>query len=116
LKVKKTMKNYINSGTNLGLIAGAALASGQGLKTGTLFGVVQDTAAIGELFTLVRVGHFEMVKNAGESFAVGDKIYWDDTDKNVTKTSTSNTVIGAATAVAATADLVADVLLDGVIR
>jgi predicted RecA/RadA family phage recombinase len=83
---------------------------------GALFGVVQETTAIGGEYVLVRNGVFELTKAAGAAWAVGDKLYWDDTAKAVTKTATSNTLIGAATAAAASGAVLGDVLLDGTIR
>jgi hypothetical protein len=43
---------------------------------------------------------------SGQAWAVGDKVYWDDTNKRFTKTSTSNTLAGYAVAAALTADVV----------
>lgn len=45
-------------------------------------------------------------KVSGTAFAVGDKLYWDDAAKNVTKTATDNTAIGYAIEPAASADTV----------
>lgn len=43
-------------------------------------------------------------KNAGEAWSVGDKLYWDDTNKEFTVTATANTLAGYAAEEAASAD------------
>ena len=40
------------------------------------------------------VGVFDLTKVGSQAWAVGEKIYWDDTAKEATKTATSNTLIG----------------------
>jgi predicted RecA/RadA family phage recombinase len=116
LEVSEKMKNYIQPGNNLTLVATAAVVAGQGLLVGSLFGVVQGAAAIGAEFVLCRQGVYELPKTAGTAWAVGDKLYWDDTAKEVTKTVGSNKLIGVAVAVAASAATVGEVLLDGAAR
>jgi predicted RecA/RadA family phage recombinase len=49
---------------------------------------------------------------AGENPSAGARLYWNDTNKNVTTTSTSNTAIGYARAAKTTADTTVDVLLE----
>jgi predicted RecA/RadA family phage recombinase len=39
---------------------------------------------------------FDLKKVGSQAWAVGDKIYWDNTAKQATKTATDNTLIGAA--------------------
>lgn len=43
-------------------------------------------------------------KAASEAWVVGDKVYWDDTAKDLTKTSTGNTLTGYVVRAAASAD------------
>jgi predicted RecA/RadA family phage recombinase len=42
------------------------------------------------------VGVFDLKKTASQSWTVGDKVYWDNTAREVTKTGTGNTLIGVA--------------------
>lgn len=110
------MKNFIQPGHNLTLIAAAALVGGQGLKVGALFGVVQGDAAEGEEFVLCRTGVYELPKATGTAWAPGDLVYWNNTSEKATKTETDNTLIGAAVAAAVSGDTLGLVLLDGAIR
>lgn len=107
------MKNYIQAGANLSVIATAAAAAGAGVKEGSLFGIAQaDVEAAGSV-TIVRKGVFSVAKVSAQAWTIGAKIYWDDTAKLFTTVSTSNTLVGAATAVAANPSSTGDVLLTG---
>ena len=109
------MKNYIQPGNTLTLTAPYAVASGDGLLVGSIFGVASGTAAVGESVEAALTGVYDLKKVASQAWAAGDKIYWDNTAKNTTKTLTSNTLIGVATeAVAGGAtDLIGRVRLNG---
>lgn len=48
--------------------------------------------------------------DTGAAWAVGDKIYWDDTAKKFTKTSTSNTLVGYALEAKLSADAVSGLI------
>ena len=110
------MKNYIHPGQNLTLTASADLKSGQGLLIGALFGVVQSAVSAGEAFVLCRGGVYALPKATGAAWAEGDKLYWNDTAKELTKTASGNTLVGAAVSVAIAEAAVGEILLDGVIR
>ena len=74
-----------------------------------------EVAAVGEAVETAVEGVYDLKKVASQAWAAGDKIYWDNTAKNTTKTLTSNTLIGVATeAVAGGAtDLIGRVRLNG---
>jgi predicted RecA/RadA family phage recombinase len=110
------MKNFKQSGDTVTLIAAAAVASGAGILVGSIFGIATNAAAIGEEVEAKRTGVFTVAKNSAEAWAVGDKVYWDDTAKVFTITNTADTLVGAAYAVAANPSAIGTVLLDGAIR
>jgi predicted RecA/RadA family phage recombinase len=60
-------------------------------------------------------GVYDLKKVASQAWAAGDRIYWDNTARQTTKTLTANTLIGVATeAVAGGAtDLIGRVRLNG---
>lgn len=109
------MKNYVQPGNTVTLTAPYAVTSGDGLLAGAIFGVAAGAAAIGEAVEAALVGVYDLKKVASQAWAAGDKIYWDNSAKNTTKTLTSNTLIGVATeAVAGGAtDLIGRVRLNG---
>lgn len=90
------MKNYVQPGKTITLAAPYPVSSGDGLLVGAIFGVATASAAIGETVEAALVGVFDLKKAASQAWAVGDKVYWDNTAKETTKTATSNTQIGVA--------------------
>jgi predicted RecA/RadA family phage recombinase len=109
------MKNYVQPGNTITLTAPYAVTSGDGLLVGSIFGVAAGTAGLGDPVETALEGVYDLKKVASQAWAAGDKIYWDNTAKNTTKTLTSNTLIGVATeAVAGGAtDLIGRVRLNG---
>ena len=109
------MKNYVQPGNTITLTAPYAVASGEGLLVGSIFGVAAGSAALGETVEASLGGVFDLKKVASQAWAAGDKVYWDNTNKEATKTATSNTLIGVATeAVAGGAgDVIGRIRLNG---
>ena len=90
------MKTYVQPGNTITLTAPYAVSSGDGLLVGSIFGVAAGTAALGEAVEAALTGVYDLKKVASQAWAAGDKVYWDNTAKEATKTTTSNTLIGVA--------------------
>lgn len=90
------MKNYVQPGKTITLTAPYAVAAGDGLLVGAIFGVAIAAAANAEPVEAALAGVFDLKKVGSQAWAVGDKIYWDNTAKETTKTATANTLIGVA--------------------
>lgn len=102
------MKNFVQPGETLTVTAPAGgAASGDPVLIGALFGVAAFSAAEGRQLEIVTEGVFDLPKEAGQAFAIGDKLYFDDTTKLLTSTATGNpwvaTAVAEALASAATA-------------
>lgn len=110
------MKNFIQKGDTISVIAPAALASGQGVLVGALFGVATNAAAQGASVEIKRTGVFELPAVTADTGALGAKIYWDNTARKLTTTATNNTLVGCLAAAKDGDDTTAVVLLDGVVR
>lgn len=91
------MKNFVQPGNTITLIAPYAVASGDGLLVGSIFGVAAGTAALGETVEAALTGVFDITKIGSQAWTAGARIYWDDTNKRATNVATSNTLIGVAT-------------------
>lgn len=91
------MKNYVQPGNTITLTAPYAVASGDGLLVGSVFGVAAGDTANAETVEAALIGVFDLKKIASQAWSAGDKIYWDNTNKVATKTASGNTVIGVAT-------------------
>jgi predicted RecA/RadA family phage recombinase len=110
------MKNLIQKGEIVTATAPYALSSGQGVKAGSLFGIVATDAAIGGSIEVARKGVFDITALTTDSGQQGAKVYWDDTARRITTTASGNTLVGCLAAPKTSADASARVLLDGAIR
>lgn len=108
------MKNFVQPGDTITVIAPVAVNSGDGLLIGALFGVAVATAAIGDTVEIVTTGVVDLPK-AAVAITQGAKLYWDNTAKNVTTTVGTHTLIGCAIVAAAIGDASVHVRLNGVV-
>lgn len=96
------MKNFVQDGDVLTLTPAAAVASGVGYLFGTaLFGVATGDVASGAAGEFITEGVVEIAKTSALAIAVGDRLYWDATNKCVNKTTASQECVGVAVAAAA---------------
>lgn len=107
------MQNFKQQGDVVAVTAPYALASGAGCLVGHIFGVAMAAAAISTTVQIKRSGVFTLAKTTSEAWTVGAILYWDDTNKKLTTTATSNTRVGVAMAAAGSSDTTGDCLLDG---
>jgi predicted RecA/RadA family phage recombinase len=109
------MKNFIQRGETLTLTAPYAVSSGGGALVGSIFGVAVTDVASGEDGEFQVAGVFDLVRETGATtgWSQGALIYWDNTNKRVTKTSPSNKLIGVAVRAAADGDATGRVRLNG---
>lgn len=94
------MRNYVQPGDVVTVPAPAAVASGDGVLVGGLFGIAGTDAASGDLVEIKLVGVYDMPKTSAQAWTVGADIYWDDGAGVATTVSTDNTLIGKAVEVA----------------
>lgn len=96
------MKNFVKKGNVLTLAPGAAVASGVGYLFGAaLFGVATNDVANGASGEFITQGVVEVGKTSALAISVGDRLFWDATNKVVNKTSTAQQCVGVAVAAAA---------------
>lgn len=105
--------NMISDGATITITAGGAIASGDGVLEGSIFGVAHDAAASGEDVVLNLCGEYTLPKTSAQAWTLGARIYWDDGNSECTTTATSNKLIGVATAVAANPSDTGTVRLNG---
>lgn len=108
--------NYIQPGDVLTLAAPYAVASGAGMLVGGIFAVALAAASNGANVQAQRGGVWTLPKLQADDVSVGAKLYWDNTNKRLTLTSSGNTLVGAAIAAAGTSATTVSVLLDGAVR
>lgn len=96
------MKNFVMTGDTLPLAPGADVAAGVGYLFGTsLFGVAAEDVKNGEVGSFVVEGVVEIAKTSALAISVGDRLFWDATNKVVNKTTTAQQCVGIATSAAA---------------
>jgi predicted RecA/RadA family phage recombinase len=88
------MKNSVQQGDVVSVIAPANVASGAGVLVGSLFGVAVAAALSGAPLELQVVGVVDLPKATGQSWTAGQLLYWSGT--NVTNVASTNKLIGAA--------------------
>ncbi len=107
------MKNFLQPGEVLDLTAPSTLTGGSGALIGSIFGVAKSDVTSGSVGQFLLRGVVSLAKATGAAWSQGDLIYWDNTAKNCTKTSSGNHLIGAATAAALSAATTGNVALNG---
>ena len=108
------MKNFIQPGDSLTILAPAAVASGAPVVSGVLFGVANHAAALGAPLTIETRGVFELPKISAQAWTQGQAIYiTPGTGLCTTATTTGNLFIGTAAAAAVNPTATGIVRLNG---
>ncbi|HEY4698126.1 MAG TPA: DUF2190 family protein [Gallionella sp.] len=106
------MKTYIQEGDILTLTPAAAVASGVGYLFGTaLFGVAVSDVVISTPGPFCTEGVVEIGKTSALAISVGDRLFWDATNKVVNKTATAQQCVGIAVEAAANPSATVKMLL-----
>lgn len=108
------MENYVHDGEVMPLTAPYDRTSGQGALVGALFGVATVDVLSGVEANFQVLGVVTLNKTSAQAWTQGALIYWDNTNKEATTTSTSNTRIGCAAAAAANPSSTGNVRLNGI--
>lgn len=109
------MKNFVQAGVILSLSAPYAVASGDGLLVGSIFGVATNAAANGAPVEAY-VGPSVMALSclSTDTGTVGAKMYWDNTNKRLTTTVGANSLVGVLVVAKLAAETTATIRLNGV--
>ena len=95
-------KNFKQEGGTLMLTPAADVASGTGyLFSAALFGVALTNVTNGTSGPFATEGVWELPKTSALAISVGDRVYWDATNKVVNKTTASQECVGVAVSAAA---------------
>lgn len=93
------MKNLVQQEGNLITVIAPSggVVSGTGVLIGdALFGISTVTADAGASVEIVTEGVFTLAKTSTAVIAIGDIVYWDDTNKVVNVTATGQVPVGVA--------------------
>lgn len=106
------MKNFVQNGDRIQFVAGAATASGAGVKIGVRVGVAVGDVANGATGVAAMEGVFTLPKLSTDVVAIGVLLYWDDTNKRLTVTASGNTQAGYAQSAAGGTVSTVDIMLN----
>lgn len=108
------MKNFVQKGHVLDLDPGATVPAGTGCLFGqALFGVAAVDAVSGTKSSFVVSGVVDIAKTGGLAVSVGDRLYWDATNKVVNKTATAQQQVGVCVQAALAGDTVVRMKIGG---
>ena len=108
------MKNFVQHGDLVTIIAAAAIASGDLVRVNSLVGVAATSAAIGESTELKTTGVFDLPKTSAQAWAAGNPVYMiAGSDLLTNVPGTGNFLVGVATAAAVNPSAVGRVRLNG---
>lgn len=110
------MRNFVQNGDVVTVLAPYAVFSGQGVLVGAVFGIAATDAANGAPVEIKRRGVFDVAALGTDAGAQCAKIYWDNTARRLTVTATNNTLVGALADAKLNGDATARALLDGTVR
>ena len=110
------MKNYIQAGGNLTVIApSGGVVSGGLYKVGAIIGVAATTEVAGDPVVLKTEGVFDLKKTSAQAWAVGDPVFMNTTTRDLTNVSATGLVlVGLATEVASNPSSTGACRLNGV--
>ncbi len=108
-------RNHIQPGRVLTVPAPTGgVLSGAPVLIGSLFGVAQHDAEEGAALEILTEEVVELPKAAPLAVGIGDRLFWNTTDKVLDKTATAQLCVGIAVLPAASADTVVRVKLGAV--
>lgn len=86
----------IQDGGVIDYTAGGTIANGDVVPLTDRIGVALDDAVSGDVISLALEGVFQIDAKTADTFAIGTVVYFDDSNREVTTTSTDNTPAGIA--------------------
>ena len=108
-------RSFITEGEVISAPAPYDRNPGEAALFGSLVGIALNKYLSGETGQWAVCGVHEQKKTTAQAWSIGAKIYWDNTAKEFTTTSTSNTLAGWAYAAAVNPSTVGQVRLNGTV-
>lgn len=107
------MNTFKQDGANLTVTAPYAVTAGMGVIIGNLFGVALHDAANGAPVTIRRKGIVTIAKTSALAISIGDRVFFDSTNKVVNKTTVAQICVGVAVSAAVNPSSTVDIDLIG---
>ena len=110
------MKTFVQPGNSLAVAVPyvGGVTAGQGILVGALFGIAATDGAQNATIEAATQGVFDVTKEPALAITAGARVFWDNTNRRITTTATSNFQVGIATQAALAADTTVRVWLNRV--
>lgn len=108
------MRTQTQSGNVITVAAPYDVASGAGAKVGSFFGVATSAALSGAPLELILTGAYSLVALGTDTGSIGTKMYWDDTNKRLTTTSSTHMFVGSLLEAKTSGPTTATIRLNGI--
>ena len=110
------MRNFVQPGDSLAVAVPyvGGVTAGQGILVGALFGIAATDGAQNATIEAATQGVFDVTKEPALAITAGARVFWDNTNRRITTTATSNFQVGIATQAALAADTTVRVWLNRV--
>ncbi len=95
---KKGFAEYVQRGNNIDFTAADGAEYMQVVPMPDRIGIAMENIQPGGTGTVTLVGVFRLPAATGTELQAGEKVYWDSTNGNITKTAESNVPAGYAIA------------------
>lgn len=109
------MKNFVQRGSTLSLLVAAAVAAGEAVLVGKIFGIAVFDVPAGEVGEFETAGVYQLPVLPADVAAQGAPLYWDADDERLTVTAAGNTRVGVAVEAKAAGAAMALLKIDAVI-
>lgn len=93
--------NQVQEGRTITVTAPYNTTVGLGVAIGALFGVARTAVSSGAAVEIATEGVFTLAKTSALQIDIGDRVFFDATNKVVNKTTTSQFCVGVAVSAAA---------------
>ena len=88
------MSNYLHPGNTLILAAPYEVNGGDCVQIGAIFGVAKSWASHGEKVEIITTGVFDIRKCPRQKCEIGEKLYWDAKNREITNVNSGNYFVG----------------------
>lgn len=106
------MRNFVQPGNVIDLVAPYAVSAGDGAQVGSIFGVATTDIANGVEGSFQRTGVFDLTALTTATGTQGAKVYWDNSNKRVDTDGTVGVLIGTLSAAKTNGQTTARVILN----
>ena len=107
------MRNFVQPGDSLAVAVPyvGGVSAGQGVLVGALFGIAAVDGVQNATIECQTAGVFDITKEPSLAITAGARVFWDNTNRRITTSATSNFQVGIATQAALAADTTVRVVL-----